>query len=125
MSKTLSATPTRASETACSSAVPGGFTGTGAPSKALKSSEQSRLRGKATGRRSARSRVIDSSERPGRRAAEVGPDLNESATDAAGLHTTNQPSIRPGPVLAFDSADERFIDFLVEEALNEWRAKNF
>jgi hypothetical protein len=37
----------------------------------------------------------------------------------------NKPAPPQDPVLAFSSVDERFIDFLVEEALNEWRAKNF
>jgi len=34
-------------------------------------------------------------------------------------------SAEPDPVLGFDSVDERFIDFLVEEAVKAWRAKNF
>lgn len=123
MSNTLSATPMRASETACSSAVPDEFTGTRVPNGTPESSEQ--LRGKATGRRSVKSRVIDTSKRLAHRANGASPDTNRSATDAVGLDTTSQLSIRPDPVLAFNSADERFIDFLVEEALNEWRAKNF
>ena len=50
---------------------------------------------------------------------------SELAEQAAASDATNKPPTPHGPVLAFNSVDERFIDFLVEEALNEWRAKNF
>lgn len=57
------------------------------------------------------------------------PGVSHASSEVTMLATasdaTNQPAIPNDPVLAFNSVDERFIDFLVEEALNEWRAKNF
>jgi hypothetical protein len=70
-------------------------------------------------------RVIDAAER----AVLCDPGVSHASSALAEPSTvsvaTNQPSIPHDPVLAFNSVDERFIDFLVEEALNEWRAKNF
>jgi hypothetical protein len=78
-----------------------------------------------TRRRSTQARVIEAAERGALRPTDLSPVSNEMANRATGLDATNQPSILQDPVLAFNSVDERFIDFLVEEALNEWRAKNF
>ena len=78
-----------------------------------------------TRRRLTGARVIDATgcatlRRVGK--SDASSTLAEPATVS---DATNQPSIPHDPVLAFNSVDERFIDFLVEEALNEWRAKNF
>jgi len=69
--------------------------------------------------------VVDAAEREDRRHAGVSHASSELAEQATASDATNKPPTPEDPVLAFNSVDERFIDFLVEEALNEWRAKNF
>jgi hypothetical protein len=124
MSKTLSATSTRAPIPACGSAMPGGLTSTRVPSGTPESSERSPGYVEPTRRRSTQ-RVIDAAERTVVGRAGVSQPSNVLAKPPTALDVTSQASIPQDPVLAFDSVDERFIDFLVEEALNEWRAKNF
>jgi hypothetical protein len=69
--------------------------------------------------------VIEVAERAALRNRGVDHASSALAEPASVSDATSQPSIPHDPVLAFSSVDERFIDFLVEEALNEWRAKNF
>jgi hypothetical protein len=78
-----------------------------------------------TRRRPTGARVIDAAERAVLRHAGVSHASSELAEQATASDVTNKPPTPQDPVLAFNSVDERFIDFLVEEALNEWRAKNF
>ena len=78
-----------------------------------------------TRRRPPEARVIDAAERAVLCHAGVIHASSERAEQATASDTTNKPLTSQDPVLAFNSVDERFIDFLVEEALNEWRAKNF
>lgn len=75
-----------------------------------------------TRRRLTGGRAANATERTTFRHVDASDDSSELAEPA---DATNQPSIPHDPVLAFNSVDERFIDFLVEEALNEWRVKNF
>jgi hypothetical protein len=70
-------------------------------------------------------RVVDAAERAVLRRAGVCHASSERAEQAPGSDATSKPLPPRDPMLAFNSVDERFIDFLVEEALNEWRAKNF
>ena len=125
MSKTLSATRKRAPIAVCSGAMSGECTGVRERSGTPKSSGQAPGHGRATRQRLTRVRAIDSVERSSPGASELSPGVTELATGPTGVDTANQASLRHGAVLAFNSVDERFIDFLVEEALNEWRAKNF
>jgi hypothetical protein len=77
-----------------------------------------------TRRRPTAARVVDAAERAVRRTGTS--SLSSGLAEQAPVSdTTNKPPPPQYPVLAFSSVDERFIDFLVEEALNEWRAKNF
>ena len=69
--------------------------------------------------------VIDAAERAGLRQVGVNHASTALADQATPSDPTNKPLTPRDPVLAFNSVDEQFIDFLVEEALNEWRAKNF
>ena len=78
-----------------------------------------------TRRRLTEARAIEAAERAPLRYVGVSDASSELAEPATVSDVTDQPSIPHNPELAFNSVDERFIDFLVEEALNEWRAKNF
>jgi hypothetical protein len=78
-----------------------------------------------TRRHSTGARVIDTAERAVLSREGVSHASSELAEQATASAATNKPPAPQDPVLAFSSADERFIDFLVKEALNEWRAKNF
>jgi hypothetical protein len=69
--------------------------------------------------------VVDVADRAVLRHAGVSHASDELAEQATASDSINKPPTPEDPVLAFNSVDERFIDFLVEEALNEWRAKNF
>ncbi len=76
-------------------------------------------------RRSTQARVIETDTLGILRPADPSPGSNETAGHGTTPDATNQPALVQDPVLAFNCVDERFIDFLVEEALKEWRAKNF
>lgn len=78
-----------------------------------------------TRRRPKAALVVDAAERAVRRHVGVSPASTALAEQGPASDATNRPPTAEDPVLAFNSVDERFIDFLVEEALNEWRAKNF
>jgi hypothetical protein len=69
--------------------------------------------------------MIEAAERAVVRQSRVSHASSDQAEQATASDSTNKPPTPQHPVLAFNSVDERFIDFLVEEALNEWRAKNF
>ena len=79
-----------------------------------------------TRRRPTEARVIDAPEGAVlRRHAGVSQASKKPAEQAITSDAVVKRPIPRDPVLGFNSVDERFIDFLVEEALNEWRAKNF
>jgi hypothetical protein len=54
------------------------------------------------------------------RARETPPSAPNAATDLACI---GPETLAPATPPAFDAIDEKFIDFLVEEALKTWRAR--
>ncbi len=53
----------------------------------------------------------------------VGESQNRPATNRAAPSVIRAEATRTTTPLGFDAIEERFIDFLVEEALRAWRTK--